>query len=235
MKSTLSPPDPRENVVLQSPQRLDSSALRLGAILAGGRSQRFGSPKQVAKLGGAPLLERMAHIVRSAGAHPVVIAAPGSRDFGDVIPSRADTVPDVGPLGGVHAAILWARELGLPGTLCVACDTPFLPPALLRQIAEVGEITPGFAVAPESGGRREVEPLCAWYPLAALGEVEARLADSRRSLLGLLEAIPLRRIPLAEVLPHGDPATIFLNINTPADLGRAAAIQVRRDPADVAI
>lgn len=235
MESTLSPLDSREIVVLHSPERLDSSALRLGAILAGGRSQRFGSPKQVAELGGTPLLERMAHIVRSAGARPVIIAAPGVRDFGHVLPCRADSVPHLGPLGGVQTAILWARELGLAGTLCVACDTPFLPPALLRQIAEVGEITPGFAVVPASGGRRDVEPLCAWYPITALPEVEARLADSRRSIWELLEALPVRRIPLAEVLPHGDPATIFLNINTPDDFDRAAAIQLRSDPADVEI
>lgn len=218
--------------MLHFPERLYPSSLRLGAILAGGQSRRFGSPKQLAEVGGTRLVERVASVVRAAGARPVFITAPEVPDLSHVLPCRADTLPGHGPLGGLHTAIEWARELGLTGTLCLACDMPFVAPALLRHIAEVGEGAPGFIVAPESGGPHGIEPLCAWYPVTAAREIESRLGDSRRSIGELLEVLPLRRIPLAEVEAHGDPATIFLNINTPADRARAAAIDILREDGD---
>ena len=128
-------------------------------------------------------------------------------------------------MAGLHTALLWAGELGLPGTLCVACDLPFLSPSLLRRIAEIGESTPEVVVAPESGGPRRVEPLCAWYPASAAAQVERHLDAGIRSLTRLLQALPLRRVALAEVQSFGNPDAIFLNVNTPADRERASAIE----------
>ena len=39
--------------------------------------------------------------------------------------------------------------------------------------------------------------------------------------------MPVERIPLDEVRAHGDPETVFLNINTVADRDRAAEIVAR--------
>ena len=207
-----------------------SSTLRLGAILAGGRSRRFGSPKALADLGGSLLIERVAAAVRGSGAHAVLISGAGVPDMRHLLPCREDTRPGLGPLGGLETALQWARELGLGGALCVACDTPFLAPALLRARAERGEGGRGSIVAPESGGPLGVEPLCAWYPVGALPEIRERLDGRRLALAALLEAIPVERAPIDEVRAHGDPGTIFLNVNTPADRDRAAEIVARARP-----
>lgn len=204
-----------------------SSTLRLGAILAGGRSRRFGSPKPLAELGGSLMVERVATAVRGSGAHAVLISGPGVPDMRHLLPCREDTRPGLGPLGGLETALDWAGELGLAGALCLACDTPFVAPALLRTLAERGERVRGSVVAPESGGPLGVEPLCAWYPVGALPEVRARLDSHRLSLAALLEAMPVERILLDEVRAHGDPETVFLNINTVADRDRAAEIVAR--------
>jgi molybdopterin-guanine dinucleotide biosynthesis protein A len=205
-----------------------SANLRLGVILAGGRSRRFGSPKALAELGGAPVIERVATAVRSSGAHAVLISGPGMPDLRHLLPCRDDARPGLGPLAGLETALEWAGELGLAGALCVACDTPFLAPALLRAIAERGESGRGRVVAPESEGPLGVEPLCAWYPVTALQEIRDRLDNRRLSLAALLEAIPMDRIPIDEVRTHGDPGMIFLNINTVADRDRAAEVMARR-------
>ena len=220
--------------VLHFPERLYPSALRLGAVLAGGQSRRFGSPKQLAELDGARLIESVARAVRAAGAHAVAITAPDLPDLSHLLPCRVDVHPGRGPLGGVHTAVVWARELGLTGTLCVACDTPFIPATLLRKIAEIGEAFPGSVVAAETADPRGLEPLCAWYPTAAIQEIEARLAETRLSLASLLEALPVRRIPLDEVRTHGNPEKSFFNINTPADRDRAAEIRTSGESADEA-
>ena len=204
-----------------------SSTLRLGAILGGGQSRRFGSPKALADLGGTLMIERVASAVRGSGAHAVLISGPGVPDMRHLLPCREDARPGRGPLGGLETALEWAAELGLGGALCLACDTPFLAPALLRAIAERGESARGRVVAPESGGPLGVEPLCAWYPVDALTEIRDRLDSDRLSLAALLEAIPTDCIPADEVRAHGDPEIIFLNVNTVTDRDRAAEIMAR--------
>lgn len=211
--------------MLQLAEPLHPSSLRLGAILAGGESRRFGSPKQLATVGGTRLVERVANAVARAGARPVLITGPGAPDLSHLLPCRSDARPGLGPVGGVHTALIWARELGVKGALCVACDLPFLPPPLLRRIAEIGESTSDVVVVPESSGPREVEPLCAWYPASAAQHVDSWLQSGHRSAAGLLATLELMRLPLREVLAFGDPAEIFLNVNTPADGERAAALQ----------
>jgi len=119
------------------------------------------------------------------------------------------------------AAVRWAAERGYAGALCVACDMPFLPAALLRRIAEGA----GSAVVlPESRGRRGVEPLCAWYPAECLAAAERMIAEGSWALFPLLERFPAERIPLAEVERFGDPEFLFLNVNTPADYELAQRI-----------
>lgn len=200
------------------------SSLRLGAILGGGRSRRFGSPKVLAVVGGVPLVERLAKRVREAGASAVLITAPHLPDLSHILPCRQDLRPGLGPLSGLHTALLWSRELGLSGTLCVACDLPLLPSALLRSIAEVGERTPDTVIAPESSGPLGLEPLCAWYPASAACEVEKRLDADERSMSDLLSRLDVQTIPLTELATFGDPATLFLNVNTEADADRAGTL-----------
>src|SRR5690606_41025664 len=77
------------------------------------------------------------------------------------LPMRPDLRPGLGALGGVLTALAWAREAGRPGVLAVACDMPFLSTALLARI--LAEREGVDVVVPESGGRRGVEPLCAYY------------------------------------------------------------------------
>lgn len=201
-----------------------SSILRVGAILAGGRSRRFGSPKQVASIGGVRLVERVAAAVRSASATPVAIVAADSPDLSHLLPCRSDLHPGRGPLGGVHTALLWARELGLRGLLCVACDLPFLPPALLRRLMELGEERGDRAVVPESAGPLGIEPLCAWYPTAAIAEITRRESSGDLSLAGMLEVLDVRRVPLRDLTDIGDPARVFLNVNTPQERSAAEAM-----------
>ena len=199
----------------------------LGAILAGGRSSRFGSVKGVASIGGTPLVERVRRVLAEAVSHPVVIthlpelaALPG-------LPARPDATDAGGPLAGIETALRWAQELGLPGALCVACDMPFLSAPLLREIALEGVETGAPVVAPASGARSGFEPLCAWYSAAALPEVRAALARGERRVTRMVETLGGATLPLARVAAHGDPALLFLNVNTPAARREAEEIAMR--------
>jgi molybdopterin-guanine dinucleotide biosynthesis protein A len=212
--------------VTHPPDRRPSSPARapLAAILAGGESRRFGSPKALARVGGVRVIDRVAAAVREAADRVVLVANhPGM--FADLdLPVRPDAVPGAGALGGVHAALLWASDEGRPGALCVACDMPFVPAGLLRRILARAAEGGADVVVPESTGRRGVEPLCAFYSAGCLPEVERMLADGERRLVDLLGRVRTVRVPLEEVRRWGEPETLFLNVNTPADHARAEEV-----------
>src|SRR5690606_4554396 len=138
------------------------------------------------------------------------------------LPMRPDLRPGLGALGGVLTALAWAREAGRPGVLAVACDMPFLSTALLARILAEREGVDGGV--PESGGRRGVEPLCAYYAVGADEAIEAALARGDRRMIGFFDDVQVRTIPLAEVLTFGDPEILFLNVNTPEERERAEAL-----------
>ena len=190
---------------------------RVGVVLAGGRSRRFGAPKTAARFHGRPLLD---HAVRLLGeavgdvrivGHPPGPLPPGVR-------SRPDPEPGAGPLAALETALQWGAEEGADTILILAVDMPLVPPSLLRDIALCSE--PGIVV-PESGGPAGMEPLCARYPVGLAAYVASLRAEGERSLRALIVRAGAVRVPSAHIQAHGPPERIFLNVNTPADLSRA--------------
>jgi molybdopterin-guanine dinucleotide biosynthesis protein A len=104
----------------------------VGAVLAGGRSLRFGSDKAVAVAFGKPLIRHS--IDALARVTPEVVVC--GRDWpGELcLPDRP--APGLGPLSGLNAALHHARAHEVAWVLSLACDTPAIDPGLLRALAE---------------------------------------------------------------------------------------------------
>lgn len=212
----------------------------LGAILAGGESRRYGSPKALAEVGGARIVDRVVAALRRVTPDLALLAnEPGLFEDLD-LPTRPDVRPGLGALGGIHTGLLWARAEGRPGILAVACDMPFPSVALLERLRAEAWPEPGGAgdaaapgdplpdvVVPESRGRRGIEPLFAAYGVGCLPAIEARIEAGDRRMIGFHEDVAVRRIPLAEVERLCDPARAFLNVNTPEERERAQAMAER--------
>jgi molybdopterin-guanine dinucleotide biosynthesis protein A len=107
---------------------------RLGAVIAGGRSTRFGSDKAEALWRGRPLIGHAIGALRPFVDELVVCG----RSHGDLptIPDRP--APGMGPLGGICAALHHAEGRGHSAVLTVGCDTPLLPPALFERLIAAG-------------------------------------------------------------------------------------------------
>lgn len=191
----------------------------LGAIIAGGRSTRFGSPKPLALLRGERLADRVARVLEPCTESVVVIANDVELAAALGRPWRSDVLQGIGSLAGVHAALLWAMERDCAGVLAVAADMPLLSGTLLARLRELG--AEGWdAALPESEGPRGVEPLCAYYAIACIPAIEAAAARGDARMIGFLGDVRSCRIPLQEVRAYGDPGRLFMNINTPEEHAR---------------
>lgn len=131
-----------------------------------------------------------------------------------------DLHPGAGGLAGVHAGLALGADL-----LVVAWDMPFVPPALLTALRRRAHEDGADACVPESAGPRGFEPFCAFYAHRLLGALGDFLAAGGGGAHDFLRATTLSRLPLAEVRSFGDPAVMFLGVNTPEELERARGIE----------
>jgi molybdopterin-guanine dinucleotide biosynthesis protein A len=197
----------------------------LGAILAGGASRRFGSPKALATVGGRTIVGRARDAMEAAVGRVVLIANEPELFAGLRVPSRSDVHPGAGPVAGIEAALRWAEEEGRPGALVAACDMPFLDARALRLFVDIARTASpsadAVAVRMEDGGR---PPLFAYLSVRCIPAVDRVLDGGDRSVHALLSSVSTAWVPMEEVARFRDPETMFFNVNTPDDLRRAEQI-----------
>ncbi|TVR56450.1 MAG: molybdopterin-guanine dinucleotide biosynthesis protein B [Gemmatimonadales bacterium] len=216
--------------VSAGPEALQGATL--GVVLAGGESRRFGGMKALASFQGEPMARRALRLLE--GVFPEVVLVTGHPAVMALAPGATlpDRIPGLGPLGGLHAALHEARSRGLTGVLLLACDMPAVPPSLVTRILVEAEASGARAVVPGIPGDLRGsshpllrEPLCAWYSVTCLPEVEARVGPELgpelgpgvdRSLMGLLDAVEARILPLA---PPGEAPWRLGSANTREELG----------------
>ena len=185
-------------------------------MLAGGRSRRFADGrKALARLGGEPLITRVADALAAATGRPPVVAARTGRRaglFAEVLPEPAfaDDAPGFeGPLAGVVGA---ARAVEAPYLFVAGCDMPLLSPGAVRWQADHARRADAVAVV--SG---VPQPTHALYRRAAVLRV-ARELPAAAGVRSLLAALPVvRRLPVAAGTDVGLRRSLT-NVNSRAEL-----------------
>ena len=197
-----------------------------GAMLAGGKSRRFGRSKVFAPLAGAPLASWGVRALQSAGLPVGVVSDEEGVEAVLGVPARPDLEADLGPIGGLWTALQWASERGDHGVLLLGCDMPLVSEALIRTILDWNDKAP--AVVPV--GSEGPEPLCALYRSTCTPEVERRLHSDDRSLRGLAKAVGAAFIGEDAVARVADAQATFLNVNTVRERDRAEDLLDLRGP-----
>ncbi|MFN3265436.1 MAG: molybdenum cofactor guanylyltransferase [Deinococcales bacterium] len=169
----------------------------IGAVLAGGRSSRFGSDKAAYVWNGQTLLEW---------------ALAGLADFSPVViggQSNPDPTPFLGALYGLARAL----ELG-ERIAATACDMPNLSVSYWHFLEQYN----ADVVIPKNQNG-QLEPLAAIYSSRCLPVVQAALEQGRLQLSGWWQNsnLSVRVVPWADLEPHFG-AGIFLNANRAEDL-----------------
>jgi len=171
----------------------------LGAILAGGRSSRFGSDKAAALLDGRALIDHVAGAL--AGEVGALIVCGRAHRGLTGVPDRP--APDLGPLGGINAALRYAADNGFSAVLTAPCDTPRLDRELIGALLRVP--APAYLAS---------LPVLGVWPSAFADDLDACLAGTDdRSVRGWGRRIGATALDL--------PAPA--NINARADLDRLGA------------
>jgi len=158
-------------------------------VFAGGRGQRMGGVDKASLQlpGGQTLLAHWLRLGRACGLEVVVVGGPARPG----VERLQDAPAGVGPLGGLGPLLHRAAD-GL--AVAVACDMPYVEPALLTRLAS--DPSQAAVVAPRQGGKWQ--PLFARYdPPKVLPALERALAADERAFQQLLSRLVVEPLPLS--------------------------------------
>ncbi len=188
-------------------------------LLAGGRSQRFGSEKATALLHGRPLMDIVAERFDQCAAFAVstrdgTAAARRAREAGIEVLTDDPGHP-AGPLAGVCAGLSWAKGKGLDFLATAPCNSPNLPHDLFSVLLNGLEGAPAVYAVTDEGEF----PLCAVWSVTLEAPLSQMLnSGAHPAVRAFLAAHGARRVSFAD-------AQAFANANTTEDLMR-----VERNP-----
>ena len=179
-----------------------------GIILCGGEGRRMGGvDKPLLLLQGQPLVAHVIRQLRPQVGGLLLIANRSRTEYAAFgVPILSDTVPGLGPLGGLHTAL---QAVTTPTLFVCPGDAPHLAPELVPRLQAA--LTPGIEAAYPHDGTRE-QPLFLLARSTIRPALQGYLDGGGRSVHGFLRSIRSR------VVDATDLADTFFNVNTPDQL-----------------
>ncbi len=196
-----------------------------GVLLAGGNSRRMGEDKRYLVVGEQTLLERGLAVLRSLFQQVLVVIAQDSPPLEVDARVVRDLLPDCGSLGGLHSGL---TEATTPYIFVVACDMPFLDPAVIAQFTS-RRATADIVMAKLAG---RLHPMHALYGKRCLPVVEQLIRARELKIQDMVSQASLRvhYVTEADLLTIDPSGRSFHNVNTPVDLALARSLVARVPP-----
>ena len=195
---------------------MDTHEAVTAAVLAGGKSTRFGSDKATAVLAGRSLLEWVVRGVAPACAAVVVVRARGQElpdvDTVATVSVVDDQYDDRGPLAGLVAGF---AAIDTPLAFAVSCDVPLVRTELVRGLAD---LAPGHdIVLPHVDGFPQ--PLLAMYRVARCLPVFRRaVEEGQLKVTRAFGGLRIRSVREQELRALDAHLESFRNVNQPGDV-----------------
>jgi molybdopterin-guanine dinucleotide biosynthesis protein A len=134
--------------------------------------------------------------------------------FADIgLPVLADAHADAGPLAGVLAGMIWARDQGCDAVVTVAGDTPFFPADLVARL-QGGDAAHPVVTRVAVAATDRAHPVFALWDVGLVAVLDAALVKGTRRVGEFTAAQDAQVIRFA----FSGPIDPFFNINTPDDL-----------------
>jgi molybdopterin-guanine dinucleotide biosynthesis protein A len=180
------------------------------AILAGGKSTRFGEPKANAYLGHKTLIDNSVMIGELISTNILIIKHPQQELKQSSIPTIGDIIPDCGPIGGIYTAL---ENIETPWLGVLPCDMPFITPEIYEIIfAQRTEDRPVVALS-ENG----MESLVSIWPKSLSAELHKHITKKEFAINKLLKKFNAVQISMPETFTDYQPE-YFFNVNYKKDL-----------------
>ncbi len=196
-----------------------------GVLLAGGNSRRMGEDKRYLVVGEQTLLERGLAVLRSIFQEVLVVIAQDSLPLNVDARVVRDLVPDCGSLGGLYTGLTQATT---PYIFVVACDMPFLDPAVITQFTS--RRASADIVMAKLAAR--LHPMHALYGKGCLPVLEQMIRARQLKIQEMLShaSLHVRYVTDADLLTIDPSGRSFHNVNTPADLEVARSLLSQLPP-----
>ena len=201
--------------------------MQAAIILAGGRFARFGRDKNLAPLGGKPLIWWTAQALTSAG--NVIIAANNwaqaekyLKIVGVGASAALDPVPSQGAAGGLLQGL---RSTYAENVAVTYADTPFIVWGLYCKLFEAAQGRDG-AVLELKGARRY--NLAVYNRLPAIKALKAGVEAGTTDLEGCLAGLDLAVVPEEDVVSMDPSLDCLLDVDSEGDLRSANKVLDRR-------
>ena len=183
------------------------------ALLAGGRSSRFGGDKAYARSGERWPLGELFDRLRPAAEEWLVIGGDPALAAALQAAHHEDALRDAGPLAGIHAALSAAtRDL----VLIVPCDMPRLPGEMaavfLRRLGECDALLLRRDAIPV--------PVCGLYRRSLAGPLALALAGGTRKITDALEGQRIGYLDAEQLAADELNPDDFLGFNTREEFAR---------------
>ncbi len=190
----------------------------LGAVLAGGKSKRFGEDKSKVRLGDKTLLEHTLHKIKSKFNNIVIVSNSSlSKDYTTI----KDCIDgQLGPLVGVLSVMKWIKKNNFSYNWIATfpCDTPFFDLSIIDKFNEASKLKDGLLYFAKSAKQRH--NVFGLWSLKLIETLEKDIIENNyRKVEEWANKIGVKTINVS--YDNTDP---FFNINTKGDLVEAKKI-----------
>ena len=186
-------------------------------VLAGGAGRRMGAPKPLLRLGDKTLVEHVVAAIEPLVSSVIVVTNDAEAMAFLGLSTVADAEPGRGPLMGLYSGLLACPT---PWALVVACDAPFLSPALLEAL--IARRRPDAMTLPAT--ERGPQPMPGLYPTTIASEIASLLKGGRAAMRDLVATRPVELLSAEDVRALDPEGRSFKDLDTPEDLAAAQAL-----------
>lgn len=179
------------------------------AVIAGGKSSRFGSSKALAEFRGKRLIDHAVSLAQQLSDKVFVCCGPSSLPIDSSIQQLTDVFPDCGPMSGLHAALEACKTDQLA---IMPCDMPLLTTDVYKILLENHTSEQPVVAVSQTG----IQPLVSIWPVHTIETVKASLVSGRYGLQRLLKQLNAVEISFNKKKWYEK----FQNVNTISDLSR---------------
>lgn len=185
------------------------SKKRVGILLAGGLSRRYGAPKAFAEMNGKKFHELVYETLNSVCDEVIVVTR---NEFIKWFPKEYHVIVDIqkysglGPLAGIYSAM---EELEADQYVVLPCDMPLVTSSIMKQL--INFHTEEVTVVKSEG---HLQPLVSVWNKNVKNKIRESLEKREIKMMDVLEKTDITQVEGSRLACSPN---FFINVNTPEE------------------